>query len=383
MKIAIITWFSNLNYGTALQCFALQKYLKDKYACEVEIINYSPLNSDYIKPSSQKFDHFIYKAVNKIKKSIYDDSVEYDRLLNSQFSTELSQKKKAFDNFLKNIVFTKNITENKDFSSLENQFDLFICGSDQIWNPTILNGRFYLDFVTKKPKIAYAVSFGISYLPKYSHNYITNFIADFKAIGLRESTCLDELRKITDNKNISVVCDPTFLLDADLWKSFKSDRIKDNRYIVTYFLGDTKISKKALNIFNEKFKTDNVILPSTKYMLEKANSKNVEYGPAEFLDLISNAEFVLTDSFHAVCFSLIFEKNFCVLPKHSKENPFKQNSRIESLLKISGLSERFVQNENEIKEILNTPINYQQVKTKLNQYILNSKEFLDKNINWS
>lgn len=90
---------------------------------------------------------------------------------------------------------------------------------------------------------------------------------------------------------------------------------------------DTSISKNAMKMVSNKLGIENVILPFTKYMLKNADKNCVSYGPSEFLDLICNAEFILTDSFHAVCFSLIFEKDFCVLPKHSKSNPFRQNSR--------------------------------------------------------
>lgn len=380
MKIGIITWFDNLNYGTALQCYALQKYIKDNFECDVSVINYLPTNSDYIRRPSQKFEHLVYKIVSRIKETVYNDSNEYKNLINSTFSKEFAQKEKSFNEFLSNISFTKKIHSEYDFENLENNFDLFICGSDQIWNPTILNKRYYLDFVKKKPKIAYAVSFGIGYLPKYSHRYIAQYLKNFKAVGLRESTCRIQLQQVSQNQNISVVCDPTFLLDSDCWKSLQSKRLKKNKYFVSYFLGNTRISKKAMNFVSDKLGIENVILPFTKYMLNFSDKKSVSYGPSEFLDLISNAEFILTDSFHAVCFSLIFEKNFCVLPKHSNSNPFRQNSRIENLLKTVGLSNRLTYKVDEIGDIIFTPIDYSSVRVELQKHINFSKQFLNDNI---
>lgn len=380
MKIGIITWFDNLNYGTALQCFAMQKYLKNSFNADVFIINYHPSDSDYIKPLSQKKEHIFYKIGNKIKEAIYSDSKAYNKSINSTYAEELAKKRKSFSDFLSNVSFTEEITSENDFNKLEKNIDLFICGSDQIWNPNILNGRYYLNFVKNKLKIAYAVSFGIGYLPKYSHKYIEYFLKDFNAIGLRETTCKKQLQTITQNNNIEVVCDPTFLLETECWKKLKSNKLTNDKYFVSYFLGDTSISKKAIKTAEKELGINNIILPATNNMLKKANRENITYGPAEFLELIYNSEFVLTDSFHAVCFSLIFEKNFCVLPKHRKSNPFKQNSRIESLLNIVGLSDRLIYNLNDFEKLLNSPVDYSDVRTKLNKYINSSKQFLDNNI---
>lgn len=381
MKIGILTWFDNLNYGTALQCFALQKYIKDNFDADAVILNYSPSDSDYIRPLSQKKEHIFYKIACKLKEAFYNDSKEYNKSIKSTYAKESAQKKKSFSDFLSNVSFTEKITNDNDLKNIEKDIDLFICGSDQIWNPNILNGRYYLNFVKDKPKIAYAVSFGIGYLPKYSHQYISDFIKDFKAIGLRETTCKTQLKEITSNKNIDVVCDPTFLLEAEYWKTLKSEKLVDGKYFVSYFLGDTNISKKAIMTAEKELGINTFILPATNYMLEKAERKNITYGPAEFLEAIYNTEFVLTDSFHAVCFSLIFEKNFCVIPKHGKSNPFRQNSRIESLLDIVGLSDRFIYNLNDFEKILNSSIDYSDVRIKLKKYINSSKQFLDKNIN--
>lgn len=375
MKIGIITWFENLNFGTALQAYALQKYLKDNYNCDVSIINYSACKENSLNSFEQKTEHLIYKIYRNIKNRIYDSYKRYDELLDTVYIDEKNKRIDGFNSFLSNISFTEKICSKEDFEALNDYFDFFICGSDQIWNPTILDGHYYLNFVKDKPKISYAASFGIDYLPNYSKPYIADYLKDFKAISLRESTCKSELEKLI-KKEVFVVCDPTFLISPDHWRSIASENKSKEKYFVTYFLGDTKLERKAFDTAKKVLKIKNLIIPCTEYAINRSQKENIGFDPKDFISIIHNSEFVLTDSFHAVCFSIMLQKNFCVLKKQSNTNPYKQNSRIESLLAILGLSEHIADNEIQIKEIMKKTIDYKSVNQKLEKYIQDSENYI-------
>ncbi|MCH5315962.1 MAG: polysaccharide pyruvyl transferase family protein [Eubacterium sp.] len=381
MKIAIITWFSNLNFGTALQAFALQNYLKTQYCVDVRLIKYFPEPSNQIHSLAQKTEHIGYKIYSKIKSFIYDTNKRYDELLDTIYKNERDKRCSNFNRFMQNnIVFTDTVKSDEDFKSLLDEFDFFICGSDQIWNPMILDAHYFLHFVSNKPKISYATSFGIDYIPNFSKKRIQEYLSDFKAVSLRESHCIGELECVT-SKDVSHVCDPTFLISPEQWKSMESNRLTDKKYFAVYFLGDTRFSRKSLDLAQEHFDFDSVILPCTEYAINRSDKKNITFSPEDFISIIDNSQFVLTDSFHAVCFSIMLEKNFCVIKKHSQSNPFKQNSRIESLLELLGISERLVDNENKLKELIDKDIDYKSVKQRLDAHINSSKAFLEECIN--
>jgi len=266
-----------------------------------------------------------------------------------------------------------------DIDNARDKFDIFICGSDQIWNPQIIDKNFYLAFADGKRKISYAASTGINYIPDYAKKCLTEYLKDFEAISLREPDCRKDIEKIS-GKNASVVCDPTFLLSANEWRTIAdTTRIPSEKYALSYFLGDDKRNIFAYNA-TDNLNIKNVILPTSTEMFDKSEKKNYTISPADFLALEDNSEFIITDSFHAICFAIIFKKNFCVVTKHRESNPFNQNSRVLHLLSKAGLTDRLAKNESDIKRLFNEGIDYDAVYKRLSGFIDDSKKFLDKHI---
>ena len=379
MKIGIITWYGNLNYGSALQSFALQKYLKDNFAADVELIDYECLSGDIVCNSQKKAEHFVYKTLEKIERLFHKNKYNYENRLKGEFANYYEKKRINFNKVLTEIKFTEHISSQADFAKLKD-FDMLICGSDQIWNPQLLDMNYFLAFGQNVRKIAYAASFGINYIPKYSQSYIKEWLKDFKGVGLRENTFLAQLKEITGRNDITTVCDPCLLYTASEWESFLSTDLKRKNYFVSYFLGVNKLGYYAENKLKNKLSIPNVVLPATSKGLDDCEKENITYGPAEFIYLIKNSEFVVTDSFHAVVFSIIFEKDFCVVYKHKKTNPFNQNSRIDFILNTFGLSSRIAENEKDVERIINTKIDYSLCRHKIADFIKHSKEFLKDNI---
>ncbi|MCD8011872.1 MAG: polysaccharide pyruvyl transferase family protein [Lachnospiraceae bacterium] len=206
MKIAIMTWFHYINYGTVLQAYALQRYLRDQ-GHEVYLINY--VGED--KKSSMNLKNIIERIKRKAKNTV----------INARYSESLSIRKKTFHDWL---IANCNLTQplkNSDLCNLEKEFDLFICGSDQIWHAStaeLFEKEYFLDFVkdTSK-KVSYAPSFGQSYICKSIEPQVKKLISDFRMLSVREETGAEIIKNLTGKKPY-VVADPVLLLDTEKWR---------------------------------------------------------------------------------------------------------------------------------------------------------------------
>lgn len=373
MKIAIITWFHNYNYGTYLQAYSLQHYLK-ALGHEATLIKYENSASDIIKEPINGWTVLINKIKNNIFRRL--NNRKYKKALNGTHYEENQQKKQKMDAFLEEVNFTEQVKNSEDFNHLEERFDCFICGSDQIWNPKILNGKYYLDFVKEKPKIAYADSFSLRYLPTFSLSYIQKWLHDFVAIGMREATGKELVDEILDSENKAQnVCDPTLLL-YDHWRSMKFKKTKPERYIFGYFLGSRRYYGKVLEKLAGKLECQVVSIPMNDFGIKCGNWVDFQAGVEEFLSYIQNAEYICADSFHAVVFSVIYEKQFVVLNKYKNEDLSSQNSRIIDFLHILGLEDRVI-SETQLHKLNMMPmIDYTIVNIKIKKFIDSSESFL-------
>lgn len=361
MKIKIITCHDVYNLGASLQSYALQTYL-DKFGHEVEIIDYKP------KYLSQ---HYKLLTINseKWKKNILTKAIYI--VLKFPGRIISLKRKVVFDKFTKKYL---KLTDKryKDNDQLKNAIplaDVYICGSDQIWNCMFENGNdpaFYLDFVPdNKLKISYAASFSMDSIPNELKIILKKRIERLEYISVREIDAIKLLQEM-NIKNAVHVLDPVFLLKKSHWDDMVNLNI-DQRYVLIYsFDNKEKISEIATKISKEK--------KCKIYSMSriKCAHKNFQYAsPNEFLGLIKNAEHIVTNSFHAVAFSMIFNKNFTVVGR--EENI---NTRMTSLLKSANLENKYVTKEFNINNALES-INYEIVNIKLKDMIDKSKMFLD------
>ena len=227
MKIAVLTWFRDMNYGTVLQALALQMYLKEQ-GHDPELINFLPERNSTINNRLTFLERLNRKADflcnNKFKK---DHADIFQNKLNKFYST-----------IDENCSVSKPIVEGDDFETLGKVYDLYICGSDQIWNPYWFEPHFFLDFVAKeKTKIAYAPSLGISNVPKEFHDLFRKYLSSFDGISLREAKMASQLSDIVGREIINV-CDPVFLLDRKIWTSMGGRKTVDKQplYFLLFFV---------------------------------------------------------------------------------------------------------------------------------------------------
>lgn len=327
MKIGILTWLHNNNYGTVLQAYALQYFLRDN-SFDVTNIDYSP-NS-------------IQKTINLIK---YRNSVllflekkQAYKAKKKCTAEEIASKELKFERFLSDkFILSRKYKKPKELLECDNKYDLLICGSDQIWSPELLNPVFYLNFIKETPKISYATSFGVSLIAKkHKEEKIKKLLENYVAISVREIEGKNILEKI-GFLDVALVADPTLLIERNHW-NLVAKKVECKRpYLLCYLLSDN--SEYYENI--QKYAKENGLLILTipvdvaSYQFGDMSLKNA--GPEEWVGAIKNAEIVCTDSYHGLIFSTIFEKKCRVFKRFQDDNRKSQNSRIYYLLDVMGV----------------------------------------------
>ncbi len=344
-KIAVLTFFKAENYGGDLQAYALQKKLK-MIGYDVEVLHQlCPFHKEYIKSNSFKPIIELQDRVSR-KGKINTNISKLISKIASLFFWKRNQKR--INRFLKfDLEFIKptlKIFYNFDILYKEDlEFDIFITGSDQVWNYT--NGfspePFFLTFAKEgKRKIAYAASIGHTTIPEEIQGKYAEWFNSLDFISTREVQAENLVKEISDKDAITVL-DPIFLLKKEDWLSNLNikETVKD-KYLLIYSLAEsTYIFSLALHIAKKKNLKILNIIPNCWTTSHYNNVKNIfDAGPIEFVQLFANASFVLTNSFHGTSFSINFNIPFFALPRKNKKN----NSRFINILDKTKLSSRLI-----------------------------------------
>lgn len=353
LKIGILTFHYAHNYGAVLQCYALQQTLK-KFCpgADVSVVDY--------KNQKIKDD---YKLIPLNKKNPY-------RFLRSVFGAVVYfpyRTKRAFS-------FCNFVKENLNVGSSNlNDYDVIFYGSDQIWNPVIFADiknpcldKTYLGQGFNGTKIAYGASDGNKL--ELTED-VKKLLDSFSFVSVREKTLAQKLALL--NKNVSVVCDPVFLLSKEEWLKI-SIVPKEKNYIFAYKVAENLDFDSEVELLgrrlNKKVVQAVYIKPLKKIFCKKQNFV-VAVSPLEFTGYIANADFVVTTSFHGTAFSCLFEKNFCALKiKDGSE-------RITDLLNVLGLQNRYVESILDIADF-EEEIHNDAVKNKMKDYKNNSNQWI-------
>lgn len=368
-KIATITYHSAYNYGANLQAYALQEFVKklDK-ECRYDIIN--------LRTKTQKELYktpFEKKGIKNIVK----------RILLLSKKRELIDKNKKFEDFInQKLNLTKECSCMEDIIRNINKYEYYISGSDQIWNIKLpdFDYSYYLEFVENAKKISYAASFG-SKEHKWTEEEeerVRKDLKSYNAISAREKKSYDQIKRIIndDEKDISINIDPTMLLDMEEWESIiDNDSLIKGKYIFYYDVKDTKenaiLAKKIGKVLKER-----VVISRYQgiHSYFQKFYKKFNTGPIEFLNLIKNADVIITSSFHGAVFSILFNKPFVVIDG-------KKDNRINDLLLNMGFENKSVDFEN-YKEVCKDIYNISFEKSE--EYLKNerqkSREYLKNNL---
>ena len=363
-KIGIITLNGYFNYGNRLQNFALQESLK-KYNFEVETVW---IEKDRInnKAKSNKLQTVVKNPKSLIKK-VYTKA--YLNPLNEKRKFRFKQFSNQFIN-----ETTTSISEANLPTDLLNEYDYFVTGSDQVWNPYFTNASslYFLTFAPREKRIAYSPSFGISEIPTWCESEFKEWLKGMEHISVREDAGAEIIRNLT-GREAEVLADPTLLLSKESWLSIAkpfSNKPKES-YLLTYFLGEIPVDTKILiNDISNKYNLKVVNLAQVK------QRKYYLTDPAEFLDFINSATLFFTDSFHGSVFSLLFETPFVITDR--KGSIPSMNSRIQTLLSKYGLEDRHISKIDDT-DIFN--VDFTHVETILNDERSKANEYLANALN--
>lgn len=353
MKIGILTYHRANNVGALLQNFALLKIF-ERNGVVAETIEYK---CNKIEQANRIISKRSVKDIVKILMHLY-----------AFVSRELKFKRfrKKYINSSSNVYSRANI------NTCESCYDAICVGSDQVWNMN-LNGNdttYLLDFVEEsKKRIAYAGSFGYTSIPNEYLQETIEELSKFNNISVREETAKRMLSDFDIASN--TVLDPTLLLSGKEWvKAFNLNNRIGKKYVFVYMVAYTPhIIKKAEEIAQKNGYELWIMHYSYK---PYPNCKNVRNAtPDEFLNYIYNAQLVLCSSFHAVCFSILFHKNFYYSLDKNKNN---NNSRLTSLCNHLNL-------DRDVDKFNETPIDYIDVEKRLMALRHESLDYITNTIN--
>lgn len=372
MKIGIITMHKVLNFGSALQAFALQKYIEDNISEDVCLIDYDYPNKEHKKfikskqSLSLKIRLFLVQIIGSFLKNRRKRQVRYDFFYNKYFR-------------LSDVRYQSH----DDINMNPPLCDVYITGSDQVWNVNTMNndGAFYLDFAPAGSiKISFGASFSTSSVPERFVEQIKTYLSSYSMIGLREASGVNLVKSLGLNQNIQIfnTCDPTLLLtkkDYDIIANDSNIRIEGD-YILVYYLAYYNSEPALSDVIRkavEKYKCK-VMLIGYRFIPYKGEYQYINgIGPAEFLWLYNHATFVVSCSFHGTIFSIINRKPFyTIVPPGGNDNRSKDllhAVKMDQRAILSTADNEFLSFENPYTE---------EVESAISEYIGSSKNFLEK-----
>lgn len=358
MDIRIITIHFGTNHGSVLQSYALTHILNKK-GHNAKIIDYIP----------ERYD--AWKSLKERKANDYPLIVVFAYYLLTSYKR--IRIRRIFERFLKkNVPLTRRYKLPEELKSDPPDADVYITGSDQVWNYDYNSKNdytYFLDFVPiGKKKISYAASFGKDSLPKEEITKYIPMLNQFIAISVRESSGVDILKSIECNAINTL--DPTLLIDKNEWIEKVGATNNKVRYLLIYVMDG--LYEKLLDYGYEiaKFLSLKIYVISFSKIKDERIDKNfIHINPFDYIRIMNEADYIVTNSFHGVAFSINLNKQFIAVAKS------KYNTRITCFLELFGLSDRFVIDDFDLNNAM-LNIDFNVVSPRLNELRQESLDFL-------
>lgn len=321
MRIAQLTLTGYFNYGNMLQKFALHHTLK-KFADFAEII-WDTSRNLFAETRERPWAQCVFK---ENRRDYFLSFICYESVRQSKF--------KDFENLHLQTRF-----DFPYFEDIADEYDFFVVGSDQIWNPNWFPPYSFLEFVPREKKISYSVSIGAPEIPDAKKEIFRRGILGFNYVSVREENAARLVRELTGQTPL-VLPDPVLLLKPEEWLtvSQKPTWFKEKYrrgFVLTYYL--RKLPPPEAKIFADKLD-----LPTIN-LLDTGNYNHFTVGPAEFIWLFANATLIFTNSFHGVALSILFKRPFVNHEIQNDPKELSMSARIPSLLRVFGLEDRATQ----------------------------------------
>ena len=378
--IGVCIKYFHANYGGMLQAYATTAILEDmglqyeliqyeKHRTPVEIIKAMPrlLNSVLL---NDKYESLLQKLGEK---------------LHPEFATKNIARKACFAAFCEER-FTKLSPVFKGYPALcegAQRYDAVITGSDQLWSPAGLPTNYYnLMFVPDEiRKVSFASSFGVSNIPWYQKKRTKEFLNRIPYVSMRENRGAQIVKDLT-GRDVPVLMDPVFYFNKQDWEKLIPYESNDwGQYIFCYFLGNNPEHRKAARRLSEETGLKIVTLRHLdRYVPEDETFGDIapyDVDPAKFLNILRNAAYVCTDSFHGSVFSIIHEKKFMVFNRYSSQSVTSKNSRIDSLCQNLGISDRRYSGMDDIRKKMESDIQYDAIQKRLSEERSRTKQYLE------
>ena len=330
-KVAVMTWYTYRNYGTALQASALVSVL-ESLGYDPRVIQYRPRREIRERQSIATHWRRLFAGICVLPHSRFWFPEERSKLFLEFLDARLRK--------------TEPYQSMPELKELNKEYAAFICGSDQIWSLNGFDDNYFLPFVEQaEKKVAYAPSLGgTRFRSEVQKKRFIELISSFRYLSLRESQSVELIRDLT-GQTAEAVLDPTLLLDGKQWDAYlgsTESRLPDRKYILCFFLGDPGRYRSFVKKLSACLELPYYVIPMTEGERNGGHGVPFEVGPGEFVSLIRNAAFVCTDSFHGTAFAVNYHIPFCVFERFRKRDPGSQNMRITSFLGLMDLEDRLV-----------------------------------------
>lgn len=367
MKIAHLTFHASHNYGSVLQAYALSKQLQ-LMGHQVEILN--------LRPQSQKD---AYRIIRNGDRGLH-------RLFRYLIYPLLKERFNHYERFINQVLPTtkKEYASTEELATANLQYDAYVCGGDQIWNPVCqdFETAYYLQFLRsgdKARRISYSPSLGKTEFPEETLRQMGQWVKAFDHISVREPRGAEIIQSLTE-KMVCSVCDPVLLLDKKHWEEIAVKPKFKRPYILTYFLENNHGSRSLTEYLKQETGFDVINLNEYIRDLIKPYKKAYSASPEEFVGLFMNASLVYTNSFHGTAFATIFNKPLITaIAANQKTAQNNNDSRKIDYLRYLDLQEcLYTIGKPNINSIMQ--INYVKANAQMNKLISFSKNYLKQSL---
>jgi len=371
--IGIITPYKVPNYGTKLQAYAMQELL-NMYD-SAEIINFMGA-SDYRPRAVLGKIRIKYEKKKNRHQTNHFKNQDYQTLKKERVRSIM-----CFDD-----TFYRLSSEIKGTLSLKKQmrnYRAVVCGSDQLWAPLNIDADYFTLTVVPKgiPRISFSASFGVSDIPERYKPAYRRYLNKMKHISVREETGNAIVKEMT-GRTVPVTLDPTLMLKRETWEKLADySNLSFEKYIFCYFLGANPEHRLFAKRLARQTGCQLVSIPHCEqYNIADEGYSTIEISdaqPQDFLNLIRNADYVCTDSFHGTVFSMIFEKKVAVFERFLSGDKGSTNSRIHTLLGTLDAEDALMKSSDEAESFLSLKLNYNGIKQNLENERIKSFAYLD------
>ena len=388
-KIGIAAVTYKDNFGSALQTYATQ-YILEKLGYDARIFEIKGVHRSIF---AKKLLYYVGRLFDPVEaKYLFANLVSRSRkkasVASDKFAKDMQMRHCMYLDF--NKRWFKMLPAVKGWSGLckqASEMDTVVVGSDQLWRPSNIVGCYYtLEFVPDDvKKISFSTSFGVPELPAQLHKHAQKFLSRIDYISVRENSGAQIVKK-ESGRIAKVVCDPTMMLTADEWMHIQDDKpFANGKYILMYLMGDNQEQREFVKKLSKEtgYRIIGLLHGATyiSYDEEMVDEKPFNVGPSEFVNLIRNAQYVCTDSFHCCVFSILNSTKFFAFRRWPDGSKFSANDRLYTLLSFTALERRMLDGTEDVVNCINDTIDFNDVLNRVDQRRKDTMEFLINSLN--